>query len=233
MESNYCANCKVNVSADLKYCPLCGKFVLGKEGDSPKELPSSFPKYDLTYIYKEKWLKLVGRIFILLALISMAVNFVFLTDPMWFPYALVGLALIYIIAFSPLKEDRNHIVCLPTIGICIALGLMFLDIYNHFALGVEFGWAVFLVGPCVLILTNIVSCVLSMCLVKNSGGLMRGMLWLLLFAVLCFVLKVTIFEEYINWPIWFNMFSSLISFITPILFKQKRVGRELNKDFHI
>ena len=233
MESNYCSNCKVNVSADLKYCPLCGKFVLSKEGEKPKELQSSFPKYDLTYIYKEKWLKLVSHILFLLALISVAVNYVFVTDPMWFPYALIGLGLVYMTAFYPLKEDRNHVVCLPTIGTSIALGLIILDIYDHVALGVSFGWAAFVVAPCVLMATMVISCILSLCLYRSSGGLLKGMLGLLLIAIVFFVLKVTLFEDYVNWPIWFNLFSSIICVITPILFKRRKMGKEFNKNFHI
>lgn len=233
MENNYCTNCKVSVSADLKYCPLCGKFVLKSEEDKPAELPNSFPKYDFSYIYKQKWLKLVSRILFLLALISAAVNFVFLTRPMWFPYAWLGLILLYVSAFYPLKEDRNHIVCLPTIGVWVAFGLMFLDVYNHLTMGTTFGWAVFVVSPCVLMATMIISCILSLCLGRSGGSLFRGMLWLLFLAIVLFVLKVTIFEDYINWPIWMNLFASTIAFFVPILFKRRRVSSEFNKNFHI
>ena len=233
MENNYCTNCKVWVSADLKYCPLCGKFVLKSEEDKPMEQINSFPRYDFTYIYKQKWLKLVNRILFLLALISVAVNFVFLTKPMWFPYAWVGLLLLYITVFYPFKDDRNHVTCLPKMGVWIAFCLMFLDVYDYLCLGTTFGWAVFVVSPCVLMATMIVSCILSLCLYKSSGGIFKGMFGLLLLAIILFVLKVTIFEDYVNWPIWLNLFASVIAFFVPILFKRKKMSREFNKNFHI
>ena len=49
--NNNCPNCKVRVSEDLRFCPLCGKFVANNKEDHPVQMGNSFPNVYLCVEY--------------------------------------------------------------------------------------------------------------------------------------------------------------------------------------
>ena len=87
MNNNYCSSCKVNVSKELRHCPLCGKFVGNTKDETSNKEESSYPKVDMRFIAVERWIKLVRSILVLFGIVSVAVNIFFKSGAYWFPYA--------------------------------------------------------------------------------------------------------------------------------------------------
>ena len=96
-ETKICQSCGVTVAEDLSNCPLCGKFV-GDEQTKVQKTKYSYPDYAFKEIVqKNRWVKIVRSFCILASVICLLVNLIFTTSPYWFPYAIAGISVFYII----------------------------------------------------------------------------------------------------------------------------------------
>lgn len=233
MRNHFCDHCKVSVSDDLRYCPLCGKYVLKDEKSIAQEGINSYPIYDLSYIYRAKWLKIVRDILIFVAALVTFINILFKTDVFWFPYVLAGLVTLWLVLFYPFKEGQNHIKRIPVSGLIIALLLVFFDVYDHIFLKTTLGWALFFAGPSVLTATAVLSLILALSTSKYDTQLIRGILYLVIISIIIFVLRVFIFKGHEIWPIFMFLVSASASLFILLVAKKRRMVKEINRNFHI
>lgn len=228
-----CKNCGVKVSNSLKHCPLCGRFVREFNEKEVQDAQENYPVVDLSYIYIAKWVKIVGGLFILLSIISVFVNLFFKTNPYWFPYVLVGIYAVWRILFYPFKEGKSHISSIPMSGIVAALLVIFIDVYNHLCIGTALGWALCYVAPAIFTATTILSFVLAVINRKKEEVLFKGILLITLVNIAFLVSKLLWFNMFRNWPIFMSLLSSFVAIFLLLLFKRKRLIKEINRSFHI
>lgn len=233
MREHFCQHCRVDVAEDLKYCPLCGKFVLKDEHDEAVEGGNSYPIYDLSYIYRAKWLKVVKDVLWFSAFLVVLINLLFDTAVYWFPYVLAGLFAFWKVVFLPFKEGENHIRRIPVSGLIIALLLMFIDIYDHICWGTALGWAIVFASPAVLTATTIMSLILSISTSKYDVQLIRGIVYLVIISVIVFVLRLFIFRSFAIWPTFMFLVSASASLFILLVSKKRRMVKEINRNFHI
>ena len=232
-KKHFCSSCEVSVSEDLRYCPLCGKYVAQTTEDKPKITNVSFPAVDQAYTQVEKWLKLVRAILVLCAIVSVSVNLFFETNPYWFPYVLIGLFTIWRIVFYPFKEGKSHIAGIPFSGIVISLLLLFIDIYGYKFHSTTLGWALGYTVPAVLTLSIVVTFIVAISYKKYEERLTKGIVWLMFSSILFLIGKLLWFNKFPNWPIFMSLLSGFIALCLLFIFKRKRLIKELNRDFHI
>lgn len=232
-KTNFCTHCRVFVAGDLKYCPLCGKFVLECENFEITENENSYPIYDLDYIYRAKWLKLVKYSLLLVSIIAVAVNLLFSIGCIWFPYVLIGLFAVWKVVFYPFKEGQNHIKRIPITGFILSIAVMTIDIYNHLVFDTLLGWGVIYTAPCILTLTTIISLIISLATNKYDVQLIRGMVYLLIVSLVAFIVELIVVKNYDIWPIFMYFLSATISVFILLLTKKKRMVKEINRNFHI
>ncbi len=230
---NYCTNCKVDVSADLKYCPLCGKFVLEDEKQEVFEGANSYPLYDLSYIYRAKWLKLVKYSFILVCLIAIAVNLLFGAKCLWFPYVLIGFFAIWKTVFYPFKEGQNHIKRIPITGFILAVSVAIVDVYDHLMFDTSIGWGVIYTAPSILAFASVISLILALSNSKFDVQLIRGMVYLELVSVVLFVVKLFVATSYDVWPSFMYFLCATVSLFVLFIAKRRKMLKEINRNFHI
>ncbi len=233
MREHFCEHCKVKVSEDLKYCPLCGKFVLSDEHGSVEEGKNSYPIYDLSYVYRAKWLKIVRDVLLFLAVLSVFINLFFQTPVYWFPYVLAGLFVVWKVMFFPFKEGQNHIKRIPVSGLLIALFLIFIDIYDHLVIGTALGWAIVFASPAVLTGTIVLSLILALSTSVYDVQLIRGIVYLEIISVIVFVLRLFFFKDFVLWPAFMMNCSASISLFVLFMAKKRRMIKEINRNFHI
>ena len=233
MREHFCDHCNVTVSSDLKFCPLCGKFVLKDEHQEAKEGTNSFPIYDLSYIYRAKWLKVVRDVFWLLAFLVVVINLLYKTEVYWFPYVLAGLFMFWKVIFLPFKEGQNHVKRIPISGLIIALFLVFIDVYDYIFVGTPIGWAIVFASPAVLTATIAMSLILSLCTSRYDVQLIRGIVYLEIISVIVFILRLFVFKEFAIWPTFMYFLSATISLFILLVSKKRRMVKEINRNFHI
>ena len=233
MREHFCEHCKVSISADLKYCPLCGKFVLKDEHGVANEGGNSYPIYDLSYIYRAKWLKIVKDILWFIAILSVFINVFYKTPVYWFPYVLAGLFVAWTVIFFPFKEGQNHIKRIPLSGLIIALFLIFIDIYDHVFVGTALGWAITFASPAVISGTVIISLILALSTSVYDVQLIRGIVYLEIISVIVFVLRLFFLKNFAFWPAFMMICASSISLFILFMAKKRRMVKEINRNFHI
>lgn len=231
--NNRCNNCNVKVSEDLRYCPLCGKFVASDKNAEPKETNSSFPRVDQRFRVVERWLKLVKSLLWLVGIIVVAINLFFSTSPYWFPYVLIGLFALWRILFYPFKEGKSHVGSIPMSGIVVAILLVFIDVYDYNFYGFTLGWALCYGVPAVFTGTTIISFILAITNRNFEESLTKGIVAIFIVEILFLLCKLCWFNQFRNWPIFMSLLSSFVALFLLFLFKKKRLVKEMNRNFHI
>ena len=218
--SHHCSSCDVDVSTDLRYCPLCGKFVAEETTAVPQENETSFPKVDQSYVVVERWLKLVQALLVFIGIVAVAVDVFFRTEAFWFPYVLVGLYALWRILFYPFKEGKSHVASIPTSGIIIALLLIFIDVYDYKFHGAALGWALCYGAPAVFTTTTVVAFILALTNKNFEESLSKGIVAIGIVDLLFLASKLLWFNQFKNWPIFMSLMSGFIA-----LFSGQAFGR--------
>lgn len=232
MNKKHCSHCLVDIADELRYCPLCGKYVAENKDILPAK-EGTYPKVDQSYTIIEKWIKQVRAIMFLLGILSVAINLFFKTEPYWFPYVLVGLFALWRILFYPFKEGKSHISSIPMSGIVVAILLIFLDVYNYCFNGSSLGWALCYAVPAVLTGTTALAFVLALSNRKFEDVLARGMVGIAITNIIFFISKLLWFDQFRNWPIFMSLLASFTFLFLLFMFKRKRLVKEFNRNFHI
>lgn len=230
---NKCKNCGVIVSEDLKYCPLCGKFVLKNEKDKCEEKENSFPIYDMFYIYKEKWLKIVRAFLLLAVVLSIAINAFFYRGVLWSVYVVIGTLALWLVVFSPFNEGTNHLRRIPFSSLVIAISVILLDFFNHYQFNTPIGWGVIYTAPFVLILGIVLSFILFLVLKNYDLNYMKSNILIMIISIIYFILRLFLLTNYVLWPTFALLIVSVTNFIVLMILKKKRVIEEINRSFHI
>lgn len=226
---NHCDNCGVDISDDLKYCPFCGKCV----SEKPAQGKQSFPIVDQSYIYREKWFKIVSQATLLLALLLVAINLIFMTKIFWFPYAVYALFCVYMVVIYPFGGSRGHIACVPLSGLILASFMVGIDIYAHFTIGTTFGWGYALVAPIIVGATSVLAFILALCTKRYSGFLVRGLIAIELISLLYLIFKMVFFRNLSTIPVFITFALNSLALFFVFCFKRKNMKKEMDKEFHL
>lgn len=233
MNNNKCSSCNVEVSADLRYCPLCGKYVAKNKDESLQETSVSFPKVNKNFTVVERWLKIVKAFLVLAGIVSVATNLFFTTKPYWFPYVVVGLFALWRILFYPFKEGKDHIGTIPMSGIIVAVLLIFIDVYDYYFHGTALGWALSYGTPAVFTGTTLVAFILALTNRNFEEVLTKGIVKITIVDILFLISKLIWFNQFKNWAIFMSLLASFVALFLLFLFKRKRLVKEINRNFHI
>ncbi len=232
MAGNRCKACNVEVSSDLANCPLCGKYVLNGN-DKAKPNKFSYPVYNYSNIYKEKTLKIVRNIVIVACLICLFVNLIFGTRPYWFPYAVVSLFCIFMMFVHPFRKGGNLLKSMPASSFYLGFLIIFIDAYNHLAMGLPFGWGFSIVVPFVMVAVSTICAIISFTKNKYAISLAKRLMYIAIASVIYFLVKVLVFKNLITWPSLVFVCVSVGWWLIILIFKPKSMAKEMKKDFHI
>lgn len=229
----YCKSCEVSVSDDLKHCPLCGRFVRTNENTKPKTSGASYPTYDFSYIYQEKFIRVLGDLLLLAALIATATNLVFWTEPLWFPYVITSIVTVYYLLVHPFKNDENYLKSVSLSTIIVALFIIFIDLYNSVTTNLTFGWSITFVAPFVLCFGSLTCGLIALFSRKYDIYCLQGLFTLLVLSILFLTMKFIWFKDSANWPSYMFTAITVGMFVLIFIFKSKKLKSELNKNFHM
>ncbi len=233
-ETKKCTACGVFVSDDLSNCPLCGKFV-GDENIKTQKTKYSYPDYAFKEIVqKNRWVKIIRAFCLLAVAICLMVNLIFPTSPYWFPYAIAGIIVFYVIFISPFKENTARFVKnIKWTSVLLSLFFIFIDAYNSATLGYEFGWGYAITVPCVLTAITIITAIICFCSKSNEMELLADCLALFVYSIIYFLVKIFAFPELSTWPSLMYLCVAGGWFVILEIFKSKKFWKETLKKYHI
>lgn len=232
-KNRHCEACKVDVSSDLRYCPLCGKFLPQSSDQKPQRNETSYPDYDFSYIYRAKTIRVISDVLLLAGLLVVIVNLLVWTRPLWFPYVLASLFTFYMVLVFPFRSDENYLSSVPVSVVVISLFIIFIDSYGFLTQGFIFGYSIAYVAPSVLSLGTLVCGLFGLFSNKYDIVCLKGIVTLNIFAFIFLVVKLAAFKHFVSWPT-VAFFAMSFGFLAMILiFKYKKFTKEMNKKFHI
>lgn len=232
-KSQHCDVCKVDVSSDLRYCPLCGKFMSKKGDQKPQRNEKSYPDYDFSYIHRAKTIRIISDILLLAGLLVVIINLLAWTQPLWFPYVLASLLAFYMVLVFPFRSDENYLSSVPISVVVISLFIIFIDSYGFLTRGFVFGYSIAYVAPGILSLGSLVCGLFGLFSNRYDIVCLKGILTLNISAFIFLVIKLAAFKHFVSWPT-VAFFAMSFGFLAMILiFKHKKFIKEMNKKFHI
>ena len=230
MEQNrICNNCGVEIAEDLSNCPLCGKHI-----GQHKEINRSYPIYSMKIMQTAKWYNIIRVLFWIAGFVSILANLVFKTEPYWFPYVLAALVMIFHVFIEPVKNNvSSYIKNLNIMSVLMAIFVIFIDAYNHYAFNIEFGWAIAYAAPVIMFAGVLASGVICLSSKIYEADLLRRITLLALISIIYFIVKYFCFENLTNWPSLMFLCTSVGFVVLLQLFKRSKLIKELSKEFHI
>ena len=232
MADRKCEDCGVFVSSDLANCPLCGKYVLS-DGEQVQANKFSYPLYNYSNIHRIKALKIARNIIALVCVICVFVNLIFLTNPLWFPYAVVCLFCSYMMFIHPLRIGGSLIKSMVASSGYLSFMLIFIDAYNHLAMQVPFGWAFAIVVPWVMVAVVTICGIIAFTKNKYNVSLGKRLMYIAISSIIYFLVKVLAFKNLPTWPSLVFVCVAVGWWILVLIFKPKTIAKEMKKDFHL
>jgi len=226
-----CDICNVQVSSDLSFCPLCGKYLMDS-GEKVNNEDAVFPNYDYTYVKRGQWVKMVRNIFIATALIVMIVNLLF-TSLIYFPYAWTSLLFIYLAFIQPFKSKGNYLRYAVRLAVCASALLIFIDMYNHLVFEYQFGWSLAYAAPCVLTADAVLIGILALSTHKFELLHFYGALFMVVLACIYLLVESVFFKDVAKWPVLMLICASFVAVLCIFTFKKKKIAKDIKKKFHI
>lgn len=228
-----CKNCGVNVSSDLSNCPLCGKHI-GLNSDKCELNKKSYPIYSLKFVHTARWYNIIRTIFWIIGITCTLVNLKYRNGAYWFPYTLAGLIMVFHVFIETIKSNvKSYIKNLTVMSVLLAVFVIFIDAYNHYAFDVEFGWAITYAAPFIMLAGVIASGIICLSSRIYESELLRRVTFLAAFSILYFLIKMFCFKGLSDWPSLVFMCTSVGMVVILELFKRNKLVKELSKEFHI
>ena len=198
VQDRICKNCGVEVSDDLCNCPLCGKY-MGEFNYTKNK--NSYPIYDLKNINTARWYNIIRAIFWTIGILCVIVNLVFKTSPYWFPYAIAGFVMIFHVFIETVKNNvKSYIKNLSIMSVLMAIFVLFIDAYNHYAFNIEFGWALAYVAPMIMMAGVLASGIICLSTKLYEAELLRRVTFLSIISIIYFLIKIFYFKNLPTWP---------------------------------
>ena len=231
-QDRFCKYCNVEVSSDLSNCPLCGKHVL--QNNKTEQNKMSYPVYDLKSVQSARWYNIIRVMFWLAGIICVSVNVFLGHSPYWFPYALAGLVMIFHVFIEPVKTNvASYIKSLSIMSVLMAIFVIFIDAYDHYAYSIKFGWALAYAAPFIMIAGVTASGVICLSSKIYEVELLRRVVFLAVISIIYFAIKTIWFKSLPTWPSLTFMCTSVGVVMLLELFKRNKLVKELSREFHL
>lgn len=232
-QNRMCPNCHVHVSSDLRNCPLCGKHLV-EQAEEINANERSYPIYNFKPFQNLRWFNVIRVMFWVAAFISVIINLCFMTKPLWFPYVLAALVMVFHVFISPIKVTvKSYIKDLTIMSVLVSLFVIFIDAYNHYSFNITFGWALSYAGPFIMMAAIIASSIICLSSKTYERELFRSVIFMAVFSVIYFLVVYFGFPKIAAWPSLSFMCVSIAFVAVLQVFKRNRLMRELKKEFHI
>ncbi|MBQ7453269.1 MAG: hypothetical protein IJS68_03275 [Clostridia bacterium] len=232
MADRFCSECNVSVAQDLSNCPLCGKYLL-KKGEDTREDKFSYPIYNYSFVQRERVLKAFRLLAVLAIFLCVFINLIFITTPLWFPYAVVPIFCIYMAFVHPLRKNGNLIRRLPESSFYVSIMLIFIDAYSAIIFGRPFGWAYSIVVPLLIGAVSIVIGIIACTRNRYNMSLAKRSFYVVVASVIYFAVKVFAFRTLLTWPSVVMLCVSFGMWFLVSVFKPTSIAKEMRKDWHI
>lgn len=232
MADRFCKSCGVSVSEDLSNCPLCGKYLL-KEGEKTKQTKYSFPQYNYISIAKEKALKIVKNIIFYAIIICVVVNLIFITNPFWFPLAIVPLFCLYMMFIHPFRHGGRFLSKIPATITYASIMLIFIDAYLHLNYHGALGWAIGYVVPLTWFAGILVCAIIGFSDNRLCLSYVRQVPLIVLLSIAYLLIKVFVFKTIATWPSLLFVLGAGAWWVLGASFKKKIFREEMRKDYHL
>ena len=226
-----CSSCKVEVSSDLSNCPLCGRHI---EGGALGPNEKSYPIYDTSFVITMAWYSFLRALFVLSGVVCVVVNLIFPAKIYWCLYVLAALLVTFCVFILPLKVGaKQYIKRLNIDSLFISAFIIFIDAYNHFNFGFNFGWSVEYAAPFVMFAAVLCSTVICFCVRRYEGELLTSIAVMAVFSIIYFIVMVCGFRSLSCWAAIVLMCTSVGLVAILRLFKRRKLLSQLAREFHI
>lgn len=218
----YCNNCKVNVTGNRKYCPLCQEILKGE-----KTTNEVFPK--ISFVYKEHgmFFKIMLLVSIIIASVSVAFNILLPARGAWSLFILGGLASIWASMMSAINKRNNIPKNIVYQVMIISVIAVIWDLLTGWR-----AWSITYVIPFVCIFAMI-----SMAIISNVRKLHVEdyILYVIIDALFGFVqiFFIVIGGLTALYPSLICIVTSVISLSTILIFEDKKLIAEIKRRLHI
>lgn len=219
----YCTKCKVDVTGDLTFCPLCQSELL-LEGEIKESI---FPVIKEENAKNYLVLKILGFISISASILSVFFNIILSSSSWWSLIVVVTVSAVWISLAIAIIKHRDLLKYLLYQSVIICLFAVFLDYITG-----QQGWAITFVVPIVFTLAMIVMYLLSKILHLQVGDYMIYLLLDALFGIIPILFLVTD-KLQTDMPSIVCILGSIISVVGLVVFEGKNMLSELKRRLHV
>ncbi|MDD4815568.1 MAG: DUF6320 domain-containing protein [Clostridia bacterium] len=228
----YCKHCKVHISTETEYCPLCHRKL--EKGENV-ETQITFPQTQSKETQKRNLLKIIMNIVCpILIATTVLINLLTYTGVLWSVIDTMGIIYVWFLAMWSFKKDSSLGIKILANVLAINLILISVNIfgYNLATIPNEL-WALTYVLPFILsgvILINNVFILFKKFAIKEF---LFSQLSLCLVSITFFMLMLCLDPVSVLFPKLIVGSMALISLVTIFALAPKSVVQEFKKKFHI
>ena len=218
----YCEKCQMEVENNISKCPLCGKNLLEREGESVTEYPLTHSLHRYKTAIKIIWFSAL-----LISGVLIIINFLTQVRWLWVLTGICSLWYLAVTAIFAIRSSRNIglMILVQTIGI----SLLTLEIDSSFGFR---RWSLNYVIPLLVSF----SVLLLMLLILCKPVMLRDFI-VYLFVIAAFgvapVVLLILGKVTVPWPSVAAGFLSAAVFVGMFLFASRRTKHEMKKRFHV
>lgn len=220
----YCPKCKVNIQGPLSYCPLCQTELLRKEEQPEEEL---FPNTYNLYASKHMVLRTLGFLSLTVAILSFAINFLFITSFCWSFIVITIIGGIWISIGVAISKHRNILKYLFYQSLIICLFALFIDYLTG-----STGWSIDFVLPIIFTCAMTIMYLLTKILHLQAGDYIIYLLLDALFGIVPLLFITLNWVDY-QLPSILCILVSIISLSALVIFEGKTIYEELHRRLHV
>lgn len=228
---HYCKHCKVNISTETEYCPLCHRKLEKSENAQTK---LTFPKNPAEK-NKRNVLKIIINILCpVLIFTTVLINLLTYTGVLWSIIDTMGIIYVWLFGMWSFKKDSSLGTKILVNAIAINLILIAVNIfgYNLATLPSEF-WALSYTIPFVLSGIILINNVLILIKKFAIREFLFSQISLCFLSLTFFILMICLDPVSVLFPKIIVGSMALISLITMITLAPKSLAQEFKKKFHI
>lgn len=221
---NFCDKCKVNIESGVHHCPLCGRSV----DNTPNESNiTRFPDYTKFYKHRLHITTVLARILVVLALLSVIINFIVPFTSFWSGYILACVFWVIIGVLIPTRYRMSLSAQTKFQIFGISAVVVVAEVLTN-----TFGWGVGYVIPFVLLAYAIVCSIMLIVKGYVNFDYFLPMAFIAFCSILLYVLNKFVFKLEI-WPALLPLCLSLLVILFLFVFRFKRTIKCIKKYWKI
>ena len=218
----YCRHCRVKLTGDLPYCPLC---------DMKTDVTDEVFEEDYPYVHSRfsrgLLLKMITFIAVVFVAASLMINHLVPTDNPWAFITAAGILYAWITAMGILKSTPNP----PSLLLMQLFTVSGLTVLIDYLTG-WYHWSITWVVPGLIIAAALAILLMIVIVPHRYRAYTVYLLVIAVLGVLSIFLWVFGVSD-VEWPVMTAAGVSLLCFVTMLVFSHKRTTSELTKRFHV